>query len=302
MDLIIRDNDMPATFAVVDLMSLQSQRQTKLLVKWELWSLSIAALTGILSWKVRDDKLDIFAGVGAIAFLVALLSLLYRALRKPEDTWYEGRAAAESIKTLAWRFAVTGDPFAEAISTKDAERLLVERIHKILDGLKHLTIPLAPAGALEISIKMRHCREASWAERRQAYQEGRINDQINWYSARAAVHKQRDRTWTVVTVACAAAGFLLGGARFIGLFDVDFLGIGAAITSAALAWNQLNQNRINYASYSVAAHELRLIAARYPDVSQDDWQLFVSDAEDAISREHTMWLARQGHLKKSDVD
>ena len=29
--------------------------------------------------------------------------------------------------------------------------------------------------------------------------------------------------------------------------------------------------------------------------SEDAWSLEMSDAEDAISREHTMWLARHGH-------
>jgi hypothetical protein len=34
---------------------------------------------------------------------------------------------------------------------------------------------------------------------------------------------------------------------------------------------------------------------RMPNVDEVRWAAFVSDAEDAVSREHMMWLARRGH-------
>jgi hypothetical protein len=50
-------------------------------------------------------------------------------------------------------------------------------------------------------------------------------------------------------------------------------------------------------SYAQAAHELRLILAREPYVESDEeFSGFVSDAENAISGEHTMWLARRDNV------
>jgi hypothetical protein len=49
-------------------------------------------------------------------------------------------------------------------------------------------------------------------------------------------------------------------------------------------------------AYAVAAHELGAIRARL-DVhrTEREWAQFVSDAERAISREHTLWSASRGH-------
>jgi len=44
------------------------------------------------------------------------------------------------------------------------------------------------------------------------------------------------------------------------------------------------------------ARELSIIRDRIDWVDEAEWPQFVSDSEDAISREHTMWLARHGHL------
>jgi hypothetical protein len=34
-----------------------------------------------------------------------------RAIIKPEQNWYEGRAAAESAHTLGWKYSVGANPF-----------------------------------------------------------------------------------------------------------------------------------------------------------------------------------------------
>jgi hypothetical protein len=38
-----------------------------------------------------------------------------------------------------------------------------------------------------------------------------------------------------------------------------------------------------------------IIRDRSEHVTEQEWATFVSDAEDAVSREHTLWLARHGH-------
>jgi hypothetical protein len=82
----------------------------------------------------------------------------------------------------------------------------------------------------------------------------------------------------------------------LGWIDIDILGVAAAGAAAGTAWIQLKQHRTLAASYALAAQELSLALVRLENARDDEhWALEVSDAEEAISREHTMWLARHGH-------
>lgn len=76
---------------------------------------------------------------------------------------------------------------------------------------------------------------------------------------------------------------------------MDLLGVFAAIASAATAWNQLNQHRNQATAHTVAARELNIIYDQIEHVPDDEWATFAEGAEDAISREHTMWAARRGY-------
>ena len=86
---------------------------------------------------------------------------------------------------------------------------------------------------------------------------------------------------------------LLGGAlKATGVVNIDLLGVFSAIAAAIGAWLQLKQHRTLAAAYNVTARELRQVATLVDDtMSPDDWANFVDQAEDAISREHTMWVA-----------
>jgi len=78
--------------------------------------------------------------------------------------------------------------------------------------------------------------------------------------------------------------------------DVDLLGIAATFAAAVAAWTQSKQFRVLTTSYAVTAHELAtIISIRLPLVEkEEDWAGFVREAESAISREHSLWLARRG--------
>ncbi|MGW0192697.1 DUF4231 domain-containing protein [Nonomuraea sp. NPDC003201] len=289
------NHDLPATFNSADQASLSGQRFARNLVKCELFCLAIAAATGLSTWRVGDKALDVLAAVGFIAFGCALIVSTVRVYKRPEDMWYAGRAAAESIKTLAWRYAVGGDPFSKTLIDRDVRVELLHRIEEIFAELRSLTLPPVSPNAVEITDNMAAIRALPFEDRKSFYISDRVSDQMEWYSKRAEQHRKAARTWTAITIASSAIGCLMGFLKFIGPLDVDVLGLGAAIASAATAWNQLNQHRVNYASYVVASRELSIIRDRARNTEESEWSAFVSDAEDAVSREHTMWLARHGH-------
>jgi hypothetical protein len=287
--------DLPATCRSADDLSARGQRRTKLLVRVELLALIGAGVAGLQSLRVGPARLDVLAAVAGVLFLVSLGAAAFRGLSRPEQAWYAGRAAAESVRTLAWRYAVGGDPFPASLGETEAAEALLGRLRGVLGELADL--PLAPAGAQEreLTDAMRRLRAAPLAERRAVYRRDRVDDQITWYTAKATAHDRAATRWLTLSAAASAVGVVAAGLRVFEVIDLDLLGVAAACASAAIAWNQLGQNRNLVTAYRLTARELAIIRDRIPGTDDAGWAGFVSDAEDAVSREHTMWLARHGH-------
>ena len=280
------DDALPALFRSADRASLEGQRATLAAVRWALLLGLAAATTGLVEWRI-GDRLDLAAALGALAFTGSLLLTLVAGL---ESRWYEGRALAESVKTLAWRYAVGGTPFA--VGSTGADRRFTELIAELL-GRVHVGLT-AEAGP-QITGEMRRVRSSPLNERREIYLKGRLQDQADWYAARSESNATRARWWTVVTVVANGLGIVGGLARAVGLLDLDLLGLAAAAAGSATAWLQLKQHRTLATSYALASQELSLARSRLElDLSEEEWADEVGRAEEAMSREHTMWLTRQG--------
>jgi hypothetical protein len=84
------------------------------------------------------------------------------------------------------------------------------------------------------------------------------------------------------------------------VLDFDSLGILSALGAAITAIAELKKHRTNAIAYSIAAQELGVAETLLSAIDNDEsWGHFVSDTEDAISREHTMWQARHGRTPSS---
>lgn len=284
-------------FASADATSGAGQRRTKGSIRAELVLLILAAVIGLGNVRVGAAQLNWFALISAVLFVVSGLLTYVRSTSHTEQTWYVGRAGAESVKTLAWRYAVGGDPFPVSASQEQADERYLRRLRQIFEELtKSTAIPSTPSGSHEITDAMRELRSRDLAARRSAYRKGRIEDQRGWYQRRAVAHARSARIWLFVTVGSSAVGVVFGFLKFLGVLDLDLLGVFGACASAAIAWNQLSQFRNLVSAYNVTAVELGLINDRIDQAADEDrWAAFVSDSEDAISREHTLWLARHGH-------
>ena len=64
------------------------------------------------------------------------------ATTKPDHVWYQARAAAESARTLAWRYAAGGQPFPVSRDAHEVDELLLDRLHGVLVPLS--SIPVIP--------------------------------------------------------------------------------------------------------------------------------------------------------------
>jgi hypothetical protein len=236
---------------------------------------------------------QIGGGLAFIAFACALGAELFLATTSPLTTWYEGRAAAESARTLAWRYMVRAEPFERDIPEVDKQFLALT--YSLLQDLRSIPLGTAEPDEHQISDKMRHVRALGFDERRQVYLTDRIADQQRWYSEKAQWNDRQARWWVLVSIVLEITGLIGGALKAFGWVNFDFLGFLAASAGGVMAWIEAKQHRNLATAYGIASQELASIATELPTVnSEERWAVFVGQAEEAISREHTLWRASRG--------
>lgn len=281
---------LPAVHDAANTASARGQQRYVLLNAVRLGALIVAAFSGAISWQIRD-----FDGSGTlllIGFAVAAIAEFSLIQFQPERDWYAGRAVAESTKTLAWRYAVKGEPFGPNLTDAEADGLMRARVGEVLErGQDRINVGLGDA---IVTPQMRDLRSSPFEVRQQAYLKHRTNDQRKWYSDNATKNETRATRIRFVllvgeVLAVAIAAVTWGRDR-----PADFAGIAAACVAAGAAWLALKQYSPLTSAYRVAAAELALQASALTEVPEEKWAQAVADAEEAISREHTMWLASRG--------
>lgn len=273
--------------------SLSAQQRFLWATRLQLGSLVLAAFGGVLT--LKDGDLEIGPVVSLVGFSLALAIRAYLLATETAEAWYQGRAAAESIKTLAWRYAVGGHPFVASMPDDEADKLFIDRCREILDDLT--TLDVGAGGPSQVTNEMRTLRTQPLETRKQAYETERIEEQRLWYSDKADWNRKRRVAWQLGLVGLEGAGLSAAIARVANWADINLLGLAAAGATAATAWLQTRQHEQLAAAYALTAQELanvKSLVRHSPGDDDDSWAVFVQDAEEAISREHTMWRASRG--------
>ncbi len=139
---------------------------------------------------------------------------------------------------------------------------------------------------------MLDARHSNLADRKAVYLQDRIGAQRDWYARKARSNLKFSRLWMAAMLALEAAGVVGGVLKATGVVNVDLLGLVGAVVAAVVAWSEMRQYSMLSSAYSVAAQELSDIATRGArPMTEDEWADFAANAEEAISREHTMWAA-----------
>ncbi|MFJ8033147.1 DUF4231 domain-containing protein [Streptomyces sp. NPDC096032] len=286
------DEHLPSPFKSADNASLRGQalyvRATKLRLSFAVLAAVLAAMTFQVS-----DTWDLAGLCVALAFLATLLTEVWLLVAKPERAWYDGRAFAESIKTLSWRYAVAAQPFSLQSSESENERHFIAEVSKIISEAPSDSI--AVTAPVHITERMREIRRSPLSVRRNAYLECRIEDQLKWYAGKADFNRSRAGRWRVTLIVIEGAGITAAILKAGGAIPFDLPGIMAALLGAGSAWFAVRQYESLGRAYSFAANDLSIVHARLQSIDSDnDWEREAADAEEAISREHTMWRASRG--------
>ncbi|MFD8086167.1 DUF4231 domain-containing protein [Kitasatospora sp. NPDC059722] len=304
----VRERDLlPDLFWAADSASLHGQHRSVVLSAWELVLLLAAAATGSADGEA-------WAWPAAVAYLGAIGFAVVIGRQNPQGLWYEGRAAAESVKTLAWKFAVRADAYQPPPrALPDAEGLYRFQLGRVLGAFRGGPAVGSPpggeqgaepggeplAGPAGITDAMRDLRAQPLAVRREVYLRERIEVQHAWYRSKSR-YCARAGFWTgVLGVVLPALGLVLAVLRALGAFTYDALGTVSAVAASVAAWAQLRQYRPLAAAYGLAADELDQIRRQLAALelesadAEEIWARLARDAEDAVSREHTTWQARR---------
>src|SRR5437879_9835463 len=119
--------ELPSVFVAADASSRSQQRLYLWLRRVQLLMLLVAAALGAVV--VRTGRVEWGPLLAGLAFVVAGLMEATILTLQLERGWYGGRAVAESVKTLACRYAVAGEPFAGAERGEDeVDALLVQGV------------------------------------------------------------------------------------------------------------------------------------------------------------------------------
>ena len=218
-------------------------------------------------------------------------------IKKYEDIWYRGRALAESIKTLSWRFMTKSEYFDNTITDDEAEKRFLNRINDIRKEFKDIEKNLNSSDLkLDfITKKMKEIRSKSLDERKTFYLNKRIQDQIDWYGSKSSISKKKYEClfWGIVITQFLSVIYIV----FLIIkpnSDFNFVGFLTTLSASFLSWLQVKKYQENKEAYITALSELSMITTQFSEINTEEkFAKFVLDSENAMSREHTIWLAQK---------
>lgn len=285
----------PSLYRCADAASLKAQSTYLLLHKVYLGSLVLGSVTSALT-AIGSQAVNTCPYTGlAVILVVGLLILWAMRARQDDKIWFDGRAVAESVKTATWRFMMRAQPFHEDSS---AESVFLADLKEIREARPHLGKHLAAAMSADgsaITDFMKRKRSSSLEERRDFYASARIRDQKTWYANKAKANANSGAKWfwaiaflQIVIVALAIVQASSGG------LGINAIPIVTTCAAAIAAWSQMKRHDELSQSYALAAQELEEIETIASNqMNEEVFSQLVEQAENSISREHTMWCARR---------
>lgn len=285
----MQEENFPALYRSANELSLASQRHFFLALRVHLVTLIIAAVLSIISvphWSVA--ALQLLALLGALGCSIYLFAL------RPDRLWYAGRAVAESIKTVTWRYVCRAEPFQgdDATASNDFRQKLKEVVEQNREIVRSLTEHL---DGVQITPAMNQMRAHPLEERRATYVASRISDQLTWYAKKAAFNRRMSKRFFLALISINSVAVVCAIIR-IGYPNQPYWPTDVFVAAAAslLSWMQAKKFSELAGSYALATHEISLIREQSMLPNTDEtFSLFVGDAENAFSREHTQWIARK---------
>ncbi len=292
----MQNSEFPNYFQASDSASLKAQKNYFNITRIDLLSMILASALAIYNYQSTQSKLFVYV-ISGLLLLVGLVLTIILKTKKYEDVWYQGRALAESCKTLTWRFVCCSEYFENSLGISEAKKRFVERIKELSGEFKELSIAMN-SKILNLPIitdKMIEIRAYDLQKRKDYYIQNRIEDQKKWYADKAEYNSEKYNFWFWCVIVLQAIS-LISIVYLIANPDSNwnFVGLLTTIAASALSWLQLKQHQELKLAYTTATQELNFIVTLTEQITtEESFSKFVLDSENAVSREHTLWLAQR---------
>ena len=283
----------PGLYRCADSASLNAQRTYLCLNKLYLGSLVVGSAVGATAtlgmsvWNMWSFT------IMAIILVLGLLILWIMRARSDDKIWFDGRAIAESVKTASWRFMMKVPPYQE---DNKVEELFISQLKEIREARPHMGKCLAAvqdSGGSSITDFMREKRTATLEDRKKFYVNDRLADQRSWYARRAKQNATSSIRWFWIVAGLQITAIVLAIIQAKGL-NINIVPVITTSVAAFAAWGQMKRYDELAQSYYLAAQELEdLESLACSQTTVEEFTQLVEQAENSISREHTMWCARR---------
>jgi hypothetical protein len=292
----IDDSDFPNLFQASDKASKNAQSNYLTIVATDLFFMTFAAALAVYNYNSEVAKESVYIISGIFLLLGLMLTIVMKTMGY-EDLWYQGRALAESTKTLTWRFMTCSESFESKLSEQVAKDVFIKKIKELGDKFTELNKNLnAKLLSLPVtSQQMFDVRKLDLNGRKKYYIENRIQNQKDWYANKAEFNSRRYNFWFIIILISQVLGLISITYLIVNPGSAwNFVGLFTTLASAALSWLQLKQHQELKQAYTTATQELSYIEElSFNITTEETFSEFVLDSENAISREHTLWLAQR---------
>ena len=284
------DNDYPALYRSADAASESTKTGHVAIVWGQSGCLILGAAVGLWPSPSR-----IIAFIAALLFLASLAVTIFARTQQFQQSWYQARALAESIKTTSWLYMMGADPYN--VDDVSAAHVFRATLTQLLEDNRSLGdhFESTPAADEQLTPRMREVREFTVGDKVAFYREYRINDQRQWYTQQATANRTQGKLWFRILVALyllATVSVLIRVAA--PGFKYYASGLLAVAASSVLTWIQLKRYSEIAAAYVLTSHEIGIIQQGLGSITgAEQLSMFVANAENAFSREHTQWAARR---------
>ena len=258
------ESDFPPLYEAADDASKRAQKK----FFWALGA-NLTLLVASAAMSVANVQTSCFALLQMGPLVGTLLLTLYLAVMRPQRVWYGTRALAESVKTVSWRYVMRAEPFTrDEASDRDHFKDSLTDIFTTNTNISAQAVTMTSGS--QITQEMTRVRNLPLQQRSSTL----------WFSGLILMN--------LLALGFAAAKVAYPTGNY---WPTDIL---VAAAASVMAWIQTKRFQELAASYTLTAHEIGLLRIALPNPpTTDKFSKYVSDAENAFSREHTQWQARR---------
>jgi hypothetical protein len=254
------------------------------LIAARLLLVTIGAFSGLFVFAVggkNSHQLDIAGLAGLAAFFLVLLVRVSLGQDRRDDVARQAQAVADISESLAWRFAVGGDPLVRR-DPDDAAKL--EFINTVQALNQNLIAAAAPTGS-QITEPMKVLRsEPNLEIRKAAYLQGRLRQLHDRAQKENKESDKRGRQWIRLVITMELVGVAGAIAKSTRLTGLDLLGFSGAAAASLGIWIETRRYR-DVATRAASRTQILAVGEEIAkDISDErQWAEFVGKIEDQLT-------------------